>query len=150
MNTVEIGKKNTSTIDNITQGKSGSDYTQMDQLLGEGSLQNGRLALQNHAFPTGATCSNYKTEVEAPSLIHGVIKSFPTTKTIKFVLLSDAKSVLQALNNHKHQFFPKISQLLEEVANISSRIALQWIPGHRQIKGNEQADSLAKEESTMN
>ena len=40
--------------------------------------------------------------------------------------------------------------MLEEVTNISSRIALQWIPGHCQIKGNEQADSLTKERSGMN
>ena len=69
---------------------------------------------------------------------------------MKFVLLSDAKSVLQALNNQGHQSFPKVNQLLAEVASVSARLALQWIPGHCHIKGNEQADSLAKEGSAMN
>ena len=69
---------------------------------------------------------------------------------MKFVLLSDAKSVLQALNNQGHQSFPKVNQLLAEVANVSARLVLQWIPGHCHIKGNEQADSLAKEGSAMN
>ncbi|KAK3738952.1 hypothetical protein RRG08_006519 [Elysia crispata] len=40
-------------------------------------------------------------------------------------------------------------QLLEEVANISSRIALQWIPGHCQIKTNEQCNSLAMNQTEV-
>ena len=67
-----------------------------------------------------------------------------------FVLLSDAKSVLQALNNQGHQSFSKVTQLLAELASVSARLVLQWIPGHCHIKGNEQADSLAKEGSAMN
>ena len=59
------------------------------------------------------------------------------------------KSVLQALNNQGHQSFPKVNQFLAEVASVSARLVLQWIPGHCHIKGNEQADSLAKEGSAM-
>ena len=36
------------------------------------------------------------------------------------------------------------------MASVSARLVLQWIPGHCHIKGNEQADSLAKEGSAMN
>ena len=100
------------------------------------------------AFPTGATCSNYKAEAEALIVTLNLIKSTPNSKTM--VLLSDAKSVLQALNNQGHQSFPKVNQLLAEVASVSARLVLQWIPGHCYIKGNEQADSLAKEGSAMN
>ena len=46
--------------------------------------------------------------------------------------------------NHKHQNFPKVSQLLEKVADISVKIAVQWIPRHCEIKGNKQADSPIK------
>ena len=102
------------------------------------------------AFPTGATCSNYKAEAEALILALNLIKSTPNSKTMKFVLLSDAKSVLQALNNQGHQSFPKVNQLLAEVASVSARLVLQWIPGHCHLKGNEHADSLAKEGSAMN
>ena len=102
------------------------------------------------AFPTGATCSNYKAEAEALIVALNLIKSTLNSKTMKFVLLSDAKSVLQALNNQGHQSFPKVNQLLAEVASVSARLVLQWIPGHCHIKGNEQADSLAKEGSAMN
>ena len=69
---------------------------------------------------------------------------------MKFVLLSDAKSVLQALNIQGYQKFPKVNQLLAEVESVSDRLVLQWIPGHCHIKGNEKADSLAKEGSAMN
>ena len=69
------------------------------------------------AFPTGATCSNYKAEAEALIVALNLIKSTPNSKTMKFVLLSDAKSVLQALNNQGHQSFPKVNQLLAEVAS---------------------------------
>ena len=43
-----------------------------------------------------------------------------------------------------------VNQLLAEVASVSARLVLQLIPGHCHIKGNEQADSLAKEGSAMN
>ena len=58
-------------------------------------------------FPTRATCSNYKAEAEVLIVALNLIKSTPNSKTMKFVLLSDAKSVLQALNNQGHQ---KLSQ----------------------------------------
>ena len=94
--------------------------------------------------------SNYMAEAEALIVALNLIKSTPNSKTMKFVLLSDAKSVLQALNNQGHQRFPKVNQLLAEVASVSARLVLQWIPGHCHIKGIEQADSLAKEGSAMN
>ena len=52
-------------------------------------------ATTSDAFPTGATCSNYKAEAEALIVALNLIKSTPNSKTKKFVLLSDAKSVLQ-------------------------------------------------------
>ena len=94
------------------------------------------------AFPTGATCSNYKAEAEALIVALNLIKSTQNSKTMK--------SVLQTLNNQGHQSFPKVNQLLAEVASVSARLVLQWIPGHCNITGNEQADSLAKEGSAMN
>ena len=101
------------------------------------------------AFPTGATCSNYKAEAEALIVALDLIKSTPNSKTMKFVLLSDAKSVLQALNNEGLQSFPKVNQRLAEVARVSARLVLQWIPGHCYIKGNKQADSLAKKKGSV-
>ena len=63
--------------------------------------------------------------------------------------MTDAKSVLQALNNPKDQNFPSLNELLAEVTNCATRLILQWIPGHCKINGNDEADKLAKEGSAM-
>ena len=77
------------------------------------------------------------------------IKDLPNTSKQKFVILTDAKSVLQALNNAKDQNFPTLNGLLAEATNCTTRLILQWIPGHCKIKGNDEADRLAKEGSAM-
>ncbi|XP_062579709.1 uncharacterized protein LOC134241701 [Saccostrea cucullata] len=61
-------------------------------------------------------------------------------KTTSVVFLTDALSVLQAINNGK------LPELEQDVHNIESlQTALQWIPSHCRIKGNDNADLLAKE-----
>ena len=82
------------------------------------------------SFPNGKTqdeaisskhCSNYKAEVDA------------------IVILSDALSVLQALNAGKLQ------QLEKALLHLNTlRTVIQWIPSHCGVEGNEKADSLAK------
>ena len=101
-------------------------------------------------FPYRCYLLKYKAEAEILIVALNLVKSTPNSKTMNFVLLSDAKSVLQALNNQGHQSFPKVNQLLAEVASVSARLVLQWIPSPCHMKGNEQADSLAKEGSAMN
>ena len=57
------------------------------------------------------------------------------------VFLSDALSVLQALENDK---LPHLTRALQQVRR-TRRVVLQWIPAHCGIPGNERADELAKE-----
>ncbi|KAK7088755.1 hypothetical protein V1264_022638 [Littorina saxatilis] len=57
------------------------------------------------------------------------------------VFLSDALSVLQALENDK---LPQLAKALQMVRQ-TRRVVLQWIPAHCGIPGNERADELAKE-----
>ncbi|XP_041357606.1 uncharacterized protein LOC121374568 [Gigantopelta aegis] len=56
------------------------------------------------------------------------------------VFLTDALSVLQALQGEK---LPHLNEAMQEVAK-ERRVALQWIPAHCGIPGNEEADRLAK------
>ena len=101
------------------------------------------------AFPTGAACSDCRAEAEALVVALNLVKSTPGYGTMKFVLLSDARSVLQALDNQGHRSFPRVNQLLAEVASVSAGLVLRWIPGHCCIEGSEQADSLAGEGSAV-
>ena len=55
--------------------------------------------------------------------------------------MTDALSVLEALNSGGE---PELTDSLKSLAE-TYRIAIQWIPAHCGIPGNEAADRLAKE-----
>jgi len=57
------------------------------------------------------------------------------------VFLTDALSVLEALNSGGE---PELADSLKSLTE-THRVALQWIPAHCGIPGNEAADRLAKE-----
>ena len=57
------------------------------------------------------------------------------------VFLTDALSVLQAMTNNTLPHLAKVLQLL----NSNCRVALQWIPTHCGIPGNEQGETLTKQ-----
>ncbi|XP_053380147.1 uncharacterized protein LOC128548757 [Mercenaria mercenaria] len=56
---------------------------------------------------------------------------------------TDALSVLEELANKK---LPQLAKVLQQFST-SSRVALQWIPAHCGVPGNEAADKLAKTRS---
>ena len=55
------------------------------------------------------------------------------------VLLTDALSVLHAVTNNK---LPQLEQALHNIKCF--RTVLQWIPSHCGLKGNKEADKMAK------
>ena len=94
--------------------------------------------------PTGTFCSNYSAEVRALSIAAEIIKN-TTSQCQQVVFLTDAMSVLQALESNK---LPELKEALREVS-ITRKVVLQWIPSHCGIPRNERADILAKEGATQ-
>ncbi|GFR82906.1 reverse transcriptase [Elysia marginata] len=101
-------------------------------------------------------CTNYKAETEAVKEALNIVNN-KISKTSKVVIiLIDARSVLQTLENTKDTDLDTVrKKLLDLMARVE--LTLQWIPGHSNIEGNERADNLAKlglgldqEETTLN
>ena len=86
--------------------------------------------------------SIYSAEVIAIDLAMNIIVNH---KPSKFIIYSDFKSVLQALQN-KDSSTPLITRLLDKMNTLSKNnsIILTWIPSHIGIQGNERADSCKK------
>ena len=96
--------------------------------------------------PTGIHCSNYRAEVEALRMAVGMVKDDPSNNSDQVVFMTDALSVLEALVEGKEQ---KLMSCLKDLS-LTHRVALQWIPAHCGIPGNEKADHLAKEGAKEN
>ena len=99
------------------------------------------------AIPAGAHCTNYKAEAEAIHEALNLLEGITNEKS-KVVILSDAKSVLQTLENNRCEYEALTNRLQATRQNVKS-LVLQWIPGHCNIMGNEKADNLAKTGSSL-
>ena len=86
--------------------------------------------------------SIYSAEVIAIDLAMNIIANH---KSSKFIIYSDSKSVLQALQS-KDSSTPLITRLLDKINTLSksNSIIFTWIPSHIGIQGNERADRAAK------
>ena len=93
------------------------------------------------SIPTGINCSNYKAEVQALLIAIRMVKTSSLREYRQVVFLTDALSVLEALNNGGE---PELTDSLKSLAE-THRVAIQWIPAHCGIPGKEAAARLAKE-----
>ena len=91
------------------------------------------------AQPTGVYCSNYKAEVEALTIAANTVTE-PTDTGKQIVFFTDALSVLKTLDEGG---LPSLQAALQNIKCF--RMVLQWIPAHCGVKGNEEADRLAKQ-----
>ena len=101
-----------------------------------------------NSIPTGRQSTNYKAEAAA---IQGAVALLHTPKSYNknIVLLSDAKSVLQALHNPRNREHSNLKASLLQLGLSAQQIVLQWLPRHCNIWKNTRADQLAKEGSQL-
>ena len=85
--------------------------------------------------------SIYSAEVTAIDLVINIIANH---KSSKFIILSNSKSVLLALQ--KKNSIPLIARLLHKMNALSKNNStiLTWIPSHISIHGNERTDKALK------
>ena len=86
--------------------------------------------------------SIYSAETTAIDLAMNIIANH---KASKFIIYTDSKSVLLALQN-RDTSSPLITKLLNKLNTLSknNNIIFTWIPSHIGIQGNEKADKAAK------
>ena len=89
-------------------------------------------------------CSIFTAEVEA---IDKALKYVKVSSVERFVIFSDSMSVLQAIEirESKNSLVNRVLQTCQEILSNSKFITFCWIPSHRDIRGNEDADHAAKD-----
>ena len=88
-------------------------------------------------------CSIY-AEIEA---INKALTYVNVSTRKRFVIFSDSMSVLQAIESQesKNPLVNRVLQTCQEILSNGKFITFCWIPSHRDITGNEDADRAAKD-----
>jgi ribonuclease HI len=147
---VKIGERSEiqSEIDELGEGiiQCYTDGSHIDKKTGAGIYFKPHeiLELENQAISLGKLATVYQAEVIAIANAADVmIKADIRNQTI--YILSDSQAALKALAS------PRVKQLIVgncinnlNMLSQNNRVGLMWVPGHSDIEGNEQADTLAK------
>ena len=96
----------------------------------------------SHSLPAGGRSSNYQAELtalqEAASLISA---DQPMPEHVIF--LTDCRSAIQRLQSPSEQLERDTQRLLCDLSQ-HIHVAVQWIPAHCGLAGNEEVNRLAK------
>ncbi|XP_005095611.1 uncharacterized protein LOC101862106 [Aplysia californica] len=105
------------------------------------------------SIPAGKYSTNYKYKAETEALQQAVRvlgnSECEATHNAKVIPLTDAKSVLQSMENNKSTELNALTRAIMAQNSSACRVVLQWIPGHVDIFGNECAGELARKREQM-
>ena len=87
--------------------------------------------------------SSYETEVTALLMATDWIKA--SEPVDHYIICSDSQSALSALDESGKDDGTVIASIRDNLASLTSKISLQWVPGHCGLIGNEWADKAANE-----
>ena len=89
-------------------------------------------------------CSIFTAEVEA---INKALTYVKVSTRKSFVIFSDSMPVLQAIESQesKNPLLNRVLQVCQKILSNGKFITFCWLPSHRDIRGNEDADRAAKD-----
>ena len=146
----EFDKSSTSTIFKSRFNEFRQKYSDFCHIYTDGSKVERKVA-SAYVCPYGTRsyrrrdgCSIFTAEVEA---IDKALKYVKVSSVECFVMFSDSMSVLEAIENQesKNPLVNRVLQTCQEILSNGKFITFCWIPSHRDITGNEDADRAAKD-----
>ena len=108
--------------------------------------------MANRSFPAGLMCSSYTGECVAllEALEWITITAISEHRPIKVLICSDSKSMAMSLqNSHWKDDDPWLKRIKEKIHQMQSEMTFLCIPSQCDIDGNEIADELDKDGTTM-
>jgi hypothetical protein len=89
----------------------------------------------------GKYATVFQTEIYA--ILQCAYENIRAYRNKRILIFSDSQAALKALSG------PKVTSRLDALTALAdlSKVTLLWVPGHQSIRGNEQADKLAKQAS---
>jgi len=102
---------------------------------------------RSFSFPLGKLATVFQTEIYAilQCACENVRRAY---KNKRILIFSDSQAALKALSGPKvtSGLVAECLDALSELASLK-KVTLAWVPGHRSISGNEEADKLATQAS---
>ena len=146
----EFDKSSTSTVFKSRFNELRQKYSDFCHIYTDGSKVEIKVA-SAYVCPYGTRsyrlrdgCSIFTAEVEA---IDKALKYVKVSSVERSVIFSDSMSVLQAIESQesKNPLVNRVLQTCQIILSGNKYITFCWIPSHRDIRGNEDADCAAKD-----